>query len=77
MERAAGTAPLGTRRTSTAARTLLAVSPHVDEIEWGNRYDDDPATEHLRLFAGLAAGVDAMHHNKIAHCDIKAATCAG
>ncbi|SCL34516.1 hypothetical protein GA0074692_3851 [Micromonospora pallida] len=54
-----------------AARTLLAVSPYVDEIEWVNRYDDDPVTEHLQRFTGLADGLDAMHRNDIAHCDIK------
>ncbi|MFI6227922.1 hypothetical protein ACIBCR_11475 [Micromonospora echinospora] len=56
-----------------AARTLLAVSPYVDEIEWVDRYHEDPVTEHLRRFTGLAAGLDAMHRNDIAHCDIKPA----
>ena len=74
MERTAGEFPAWYAPDMLeAARTLLAVSPYVDEIEWVNRYDDDPATEHLRLFTGLAAGLDAMHRSEIAHCDIKPA----
>jgi hypothetical protein len=52
-----------------AARTLLAISPEVDRIEWED--PDSPATEHLREFRNIAAGLDELHRCGTAHCDVR------
>jgi hypothetical protein len=52
-----------------AARTLLAISPEVDRIEWED--PDTPATEHLREFRNIAAGLDELHRCGTAHCDVR------
>jgi len=53
---------------------LLAVSPQIDPLRWAGRGHDDearPATEHLEIFETLAAGLDHLHRQNWAHCDIK------
>ncbi len=49
---------------------VLAVSPHVEQIRW-SPFLARPATEELADFAGMAAGLDALHRLGMAHCDIK------
>lgn len=49
---------------------VLAVSPHVEQIRW-SPFLARPATEQLADFAGMAAGLDALHRLGMAHCDIK------
>jgi hypothetical protein len=53
-----------------AARTLLAMSPWVDEVQWDD-YRDFPGIEHLPDFLHLAKGLDALHRLGAVHCDIK------
>lgn len=55
---------------NVAARTLLAISPEVDEVQWAG-YRDYPGIEHLRDFEHLAAGLDVLHRLGTVHCDIK------
>ncbi|MDG6109362.1 hypothetical protein Daura_09975 [Dactylosporangium aurantiacum] len=53
---------------------VLAVSPTVEPAEWrlpSAKSAKRPATQHLRAFEKLAAGLDALHAIGWAHCDIK------
>ncbi|WP_430785894.1 hypothetical protein [Actinoplanes sp. G11-F43] len=52
---------------------LLAASPRADPLDWyGTTLDEPhPATERLRYFTTLAAGLDLLHRQGWAHCDIK------
>jgi hypothetical protein len=53
---------------------LLAVSPFIDTGNWETNYLDGrphPVTENLPLFETVAAGLDLLHKQEWAHCDIK------
>ncbi|MBM2622037.1 hypothetical protein JIG36_41695 [Actinoplanes sp. LDG1-06] len=52
---------------------LLAVSPRIDPMNWeaDHHGDPHPATENLSMFETLAAGLDLLHQQEWAHCDIK------
>ncbi|MEV8510753.1 serine/threonine-protein kinase [Dactylosporangium sp. NPDC051484] len=51
-------------------RYLLAISPFMELLRW-DAYHNWPATEHLRDFEGMAAGLDMLHRMGTVHCDIK------
>jgi hypothetical protein len=51
-------------------RYLLAISPFMDRLHWDD-YRGWPATEHLRDFVPMAAGLDTLHRLGTVHCDIK------
>lgn len=52
---------------------LLAVSPQIDPLDWRGREHGEarPDSEHLETFETLAAGLDLLHQQSWAHCDIK------
>lgn len=53
---------------------LLAVSPWIDLLNWAGHAPESephPVTEQLGIFATLAAGLDLLHQQRWAHCDIK------
>ncbi len=55
-----------------AGRTLLAISPMVDGVDW-EPIRDEPATEQLAKFLHVADGLDTLHASGTVHCDIKPA----